>query len=36
MTEGDYGENVALLTNTPFKVKSLLHNLDQAASDLVI
>ena len=34
MTDADYADDLALLTNTSAQVKSLLHNLEQAAGSI--
>ena len=33
MTDVDYANDLALLANTPTRVESLMHSLEQAASD---
>ena len=34
MTDADYADDLALLTNTPAQAESLLHNLKQAAGGI--
>ena len=36
ITDEDYTDNLALLTNTPAQAKSLLHRLEQAARGVVL
>ena len=36
MTDADYADDVALLTNTPAKAETLLLSLEQAAGDMSV